>query len=130
MKKAINSTIAFSWKLFLLLLASFSIHELIHYWKKIEFSAYLIQEAYITNFLMVVVSYFALLAIKEKNNQAVGFIFLGGFFIKLIVFLKFFNPIYKEDSYVEPAEFAAFFVPYALCLAMETTSLVRLLNRS
>jgi len=130
MKEITKLTIAFSFKLLLILSVAFTLHETVYYFQKIAFNSFLILEAYLANFLMVVLSYWVLLFVKQKNNQAVGFTFLGGFFFKLIIFMILFNPIYREDNDVQTLEFLAFFVPYAICLAIETVSLVRLLNRS
>lgn len=130
MTATLKLSLRFSLRLFIILIILYGIHEFIHFRLGFDWGAYLLTEAYWSNYLMVVLTYWALMMAKKKNNQAVGFMFMGGFFIKLIVFMIFFNPIYKADLQIEPAEFIAFFTPYSLCLTLETTSLVRLLNRS
>jgi len=130
MTETLKLFLKFSITLLSIVSALYAIHEYINYEVGIDFGSFLIAEAYLSNYVMVIATYLALLVVKEKNNQAVGFMFLGGFFIKLIVFMIFFNPIYKEDLEIETAEFLAFFTPYSVCLIIETSSLVRLLNRS
>ncbi len=130
MKETIKHSIRFSLALLLILSITFAIHQLGNRWNEIEFTSHLIIEAYWVNYLMVVLTYFFLLLMKRKNNQAVGFIFLGGFFFKLLIFMLIFNPVYKADDEILTAEFFAFFMPYSICLTLETISLVRILNRS
>lgn len=130
MTEILKPSINFSFRLLAILVVLYLIHELTHYLLGVDFGADLIQEAYWSNYLMVVITYFALMFAKQKNDQTVGFIFLGGFFFKLVIFMIFFNPLYKLDNEIKTVEFFAFFTPYSICLALETISLVRWLNRS
>lgn len=67
--------------------------------------------------------------LRKKFVQSMGFIFLAGTALKFLVFFLVFNPIYKEDGVVERTEFITFFIPYVLNLVVETTFLVRVLNK-
>lgn len=121
---------AFSLKLLLVFIISFPIHVYIQ--KELGFKPfdYLIIESYIANYVLVIVSFFALIRLQKKYASSLGFFFLGGFFLKLIVFFVFFRPIYETDSKIETVEFLAFFIPYATALTIETVCLVRILNRA
>ncbi len=126
----IANLISFSLRLFILLLITFGIHQLALYSLHVDWNLHLIIESYLTNFVLVLITYAIIHYYKDKKSQSLGFIFLGGFFLKLLFFMLFFKPVYKFDSEISTLEFAAFFVPYAVCLAFETIVLVRLLNRS
>ncbi len=130
MTKTTKLSFSFAIKLLMTIAPLYFIQAGIYFQFNPEWGTHLITEAYLTNYLLVIFTFPLLLFVKQKNNQAVGFTFLGGFFLKLILFMIFFNPIYKADQVVETAEFLAFFAPYSICLAFETLSLVRLLNRS
>ena len=130
MKKILKSTLNFSLRLLLGLGIIFSIHQFINHLQDISFNGYLILEAYVANYFLVVLSYLALIYFKHKESHALGFIFLFGFFLKLAVFLIFFNPYYKQDNEIQTVEFLSFFTSYSYCLIYETYVLVKLLNRS
>ncbi len=91
---------------------------------------FLLLESYCANLAMVLFTYGILWLLKDKFASSLGFLFLGGFFIKLIVFFLFFQPHYKADGKIETFEFLSFFVPYACCLIYETKSLVSYLNKA
>ena len=63
---------------------------------------------------------------KQASNTA--FIFLLGSAIKFGVFFILFYPHYNADSQMQSTEFAAFFVPYAICLTLEVLFLSKELN--
>jgi Na+-translocating ferredoxin:NAD+ oxidoreductase RnfD subunit len=63
---------------------------------------------------------------KQASNTA--FIFLLGSAIKFGVFFILFYPHYNADSQMQTTEFAAFFVPYAICLTLEVLFLSKELN--
>ena len=48
---------------------------------------------------------------------------------EISVFFIVFNPVYSLDEDVQRIEFATFFIPYTVNLIVETTFLVRVLNR-
>lgn len=70
-----------------------------------------------------------LLNLKEKYKTSLGYFFLYASFAKFILFFVAFYPGYYSDGLVSKTEFASFFVPYALCLVVETTTLIIRLNR-
>lgn len=123
-----NKYFSFTLKLFVVFALLFPIHVFVQKQFGYAYFEHLIIESYLANFSLVLLSFFALLYLKKKFASSLGFLFLGGFFIKLIVFFIFFSPDYKSDDQIETAEFLAFFIPYAFALTLETISLVRILN--
>ena len=85
--------------------------------------------AYATNAILAGLILTALMRLPNRLQGSLGFLYLGGSLVKFAVYFVFFYPIYKEDGELSKAEFATFFVPYVLCLVVETTVLVRKLNR-
>lgn len=128
LKTALNNTFSFSWKLAALLLIVVSIHIGINYYLNINSFNHLLPLAYFLNYALVLISYFIIMLAKAKGSHSLGYLFLAGFFLKIAVFMIFFNPHYKEDGEIIPQEFFAFFVSYAFCLAYETKIIVKILN--
>jgi len=54
---------------------------------------------------------------------------MAGSFLKFIVFFLVFYPPYKMDGNMDKLEFAAFFVPYVICLVLETVFTARMLQK-
>jgi len=88
-----------------------------------------IVEAYLINLLMAIVIYYGLLLLKKKYSDQLGFLYMGGSFIKFIVFFLVFNPSYKLDGKIDFLEFAAFFTPYAVSLIFETLGVIKFLKK-
>lgn len=84
--------------------------------------------SYATNLVLTVIIFSSLFLLRKKYNEQLGFLFLFGSFLKFIVFFIFFSPSYKADGNISRLEFLAFFIPYAICLIIETRSLIKLLN--
>ena len=126
----IKNTLSFGLKLLILLLIVFGIHVLINYNTLALWSDHLIIESYLTNYLLVLISYLIILFFKERKSDNLGFIFIGGSILKFAIYMLFFNPSYKADGIVIPAEYSSFLVPYIIALVYETSLLVRILNRS
>jgi hypothetical protein len=80
--------------------------------------------AYGVNFVMASIIVMALLRLPERFKASLGFFFLFGSLLKFIVYFVFFLPHFKEDGDLSKLEFFCFFVPYALCLVIETTVLI------
>lgn len=92
----------------------------------LRFPEYLL--SYGLNFVMAATIIIALLNLPERFKTSLGYFFLFGSFFKFIVYFTVFLPIYRRDGDVSSIEFFAFFVPYALCLVVETTVLIVKLN--
>ena len=129
MKKTIKPLFRFSSSLLLGLIVVFGIHALISRFLDVSIFEHLLIPSYWVNYLLVVFTFAILIALKNRKSQSLGFVFLGGFFVKIAVFLIFFKPIFLADGEIATVEFVSFFTPYAVCLAYETYILVTILNK-
>jgi len=87
-----------------------------------------LQLAYIINGLLAVFIFTALMFLKKKYNDQLGFLYMLGSFIKFGVYFLVFHPIFKEDGDITKLEFSIFFTPYLLSLIAETIDLIKVLN--
>jgi len=124
-----NTFTRFSSKLTIILAVVFGIHTAILslidkpvFENKIVFS-------YVINLVLAIAIFGFLYKYRERFKSQIGFLFLAGSFVKFAVFFIIFYPVYKGDNDISSLEFAAFFVPYAICLVLETSSLVKWLNK-
>ena len=85
--------------------------------------------SYVINFLLAAIIFTAIYRLKEKQKDNLGFLFIGGSFVKFLVFFLLFYPFFKADGNIDKLEFSSFFVPYIVCLVIETTSLSKFLNK-
>ncbi len=85
--------------------------------------------SYLVNFLLAAVIFIGLYNFRNKMKTQIGFIFMAGSFLKFIVFFILFYPSYKTDGEMDTSEFAAFFVPYTICLIVETVSTAKMLQK-
>lgn len=124
-----NAVIEFSVKLIFILAVIFGAHLLaLNYLEHPLFDDKIIL-SYVVNCVMAIVIYAVLHALKTKFKHQLGFIFIAGSFLKFAVFFLLFYGAYKADGDISKYEFAAFFVPYAFCLIIETSSLAKWLNK-
>lgn len=84
--------------------------------------------AYLINFLLAFSIIAFLFSFKKKFKDQIGFLFMAGSFLKFALFFIFFYPNYKIDGEITSLEFAAFFVPYAISLILETVFIAKLLK--
>jgi len=84
--------------------------------------------AYTLNYVVAISTYLAFYFGKEKHKESLGYFFLGGSSLKFILFFTVFSASYNADGIISSIEFAAFFVPYSVCLVLETLLLIVLLN--
>ena len=122
-------SLKFGIRLLAWLVVVFSIHELVLFALRKPPFEDLILHAYLANYILVLLTFYLILFFKNKKSQSLGFFYLGGFFLKLIAFLVYFNPEYKADALISPFEFFAFFTPYSFCLIYETAVIVKILNK-
>ncbi len=85
--------------------------------------------SYGINLILIIAIFGLLYLLKEKYKDQLGFLFLAGSFLKFAMFFIVFYPFYKLDDTITKYEFAAFFVPYAFGLILETTSLSKWLMK-
>ncbi len=124
-----NHIIKFIIAFLLSLLAVFAIH--IFYLKTQNLPLFdnKIIAAYVINFLAAVVIYVSLFLLKNKFKEQLGFLYMGGSFIKFILFFIFFYPAYKLDGQMSSLEFGAFFIPYLISLIFETLGVIKFLKK-
>ena len=84
--------------------------------------------AYILNYVLALIVYLLLFSLRIKLKNQLGFLFMAGSFLKFVVFFLFFFSSYKADGIINRLEFSSFFIPYLICLIIETYSLVNLLK--
>jgi hypothetical protein len=84
--------------------------------------------AYFINISLAIFIYVGLYLLRKKQESNLGFIFMTGSLIKFGIFFLIFYPEYKYDGEIQTLEFTTFFIPYAVCLIIETYFLTKLLN--
>jgi len=107
----------------------FVIHVLINIFLNLPKFQHLITEAYVINAMLAIGIFWGLIALKEKYNNQIGFLFLASSFIKFFVFFLVFYGPYKADDQITFSEFVSFFIPYTICLVLETFYLSKQLNQ-
>ena len=115
--------------LFAVALTGLAIHGAAYNYYNLPMGRNELQFAYVANLFLAGGIMVALMRMPERLQGSLGFLYLGGSLLKFLVFFLLFYPDYKADGDVSKLEFATFFMPYALCLAVETTVLVRMLNK-
>ena len=116
-------------QLFLVLVVVFLIHIGILNFLELHLFEDKIVLSYVINYLLAAIIFTAIYRLKEKQKDNLGFLFIGGSFIKFLVFFLLFYPFFKADGNIDKLEFSSFFVPYIVCLVIETTSLSKFLNK-
>ena len=84
---------------------------------------------YVSNFVLAALILWVLLSVFKKNKDQVSFLFMGSSLFKFILFFVVFYPGYKADGVVQKIEVLTFFIPYFVCLSLETGILVQKLNK-
>jgi hypothetical protein len=85
--------------------------------------------SYIINFLLAAGIFYFLYGMRKKYKNQLGFMYMGGSLFKFIVFFVIFYPDYRADGMVTRSEFGTFFIPYLLCLILETVFTAKMLLR-
>lgn len=119
----------FSQRILVFLSIVFVIHVLINIFLNLPKFQHLITEAYVINAMLAIGIFWGLIALKEKYNNQIGFLFLASSFIKFFVFFLVFYGPYKADDQITFSEFVSFFIPYTICLVLETFYLSKQLNQ-
>ena len=89
----------------------------------------LLKEAYLINYFLASLIFLGLYLLRKKFQHQLGFLFMGGSFLKFAVFFVIFKPVYNADDLMSKTEFAAFFVPYFLCLTLGTYYISKMLQQ-
>ena len=114
------------------LVGFFSLALIIHVAARHFFNLFLLGDllipAYLFNFGFAAGMVLLLSLFRERLKFQVGFLFMGGSLFKFLGFFLFFHPEYNLDGAIKSAEFATFFVPYVIALAIETIYASKLLR--
>ncbi|WP_152286009.1 hypothetical protein [Flavicella marina] len=124
----LKKSILFSLRIIIVSAVFFYIHTqvLIHL-GYLPYANMLIQ-GYFANVILAIFIVVALLFLKRKFNDQLGFLFMAGSLLKFAVFFIFFSPEFRADGEISRLEFLSFFVPYLFCLFLETFEVIRILN--
>lgn len=76
--------------------------------------------SYVVNLLLAFGIVAVLYAFRNKMKNQIGFLFIGGSFLKFLLFFLFFYPSFTADEVIARGEFSSFFAPYFLSLILET----------
>ena len=124
-----NILINFCLKIIIVLGIAFGAHVFILNYLDLPMFENKIVASYIINTVLAIIIFTGLYAVRNKYKTQLGFLFIAGSALKFAVFFIVFYPHYKQDETITTLEFAAFFVPYILCLIIETFSLAKWLNK-
>jgi uncharacterized protein DUF6168 len=89
----------------------------------------LIVGSYAINGILAAVIFIGLYIFRKKLKNQIGFLFMGGSFLKFIIFFIVFYPVYNADGEMGKFEFAAFFIPYSISLALEAIFTAKMLRK-
>ncbi|QBA65428.1 DUF6168 family protein [Muriicola soli] len=85
--------------------------------------------SYLLNLILAAVIFLILFSLRKKFKNQIGFLYMGGSLLKFLVFFVVFYPEYRSDDLLTKSEFAAFFIPYLLCLILETVYTAKILQK-
>ena len=120
----------FSARLLVFLSAAFVIHMLVNKLMSIPLFQHQILVSYVINTALAVGVFWGLTSLKKKYNNQIGFLFLASSIVKFSVFFLVFYGPYKADGEIVLLEFTSFFIPYTICLVLETFFLSKHLNKT
>lgn len=112
-----------------LLVMAFGLHLFILNMRDLPLFGNKIVLSYSINAVLAIAIIMALFKLKERYKDQIGFLYLFGSGLKFLVFFIVFYPSYHSDGVMSKLEFAAFFVPYVICLVLETIFLAKMLNK-
>jgi hypothetical protein len=124
----IKKTAIFSaWLLGVLLLVCL-LHLGIFYARNLPIEADIFIICYMSNFVMALIVFIAMLLLAQKQSSYLGFVFLFGSVFKFAVFFTILQPIISLDGSLSRINFFIFFIPYITSLFVETYILVKWLK--
>lgn len=116
-----------------LLAAALVVAFTLHYLVVADFASDVINSlllTYLFNFGFTILVIYAFIILIRKKSKQIGYTFLFGSLIKFLLFFVLIAPYLKMTGSVKSFAFAAFFIPYAICLIAEVWITVRILNDS
>lgn len=115
-------------RLFALLSFAFICHAWLQHALNVGFFQKQISVNYAFNFIVTTLFFLIFLIAKDKKQTNLGVLFLYSSLIKFLLFFLLIFPNYGHFNGVKSAEFASFFVPYALSVSVEIYFLARILK--
>ena len=119
----------FSTKVLIFLSISFMAHLILNAVIGVPIFQHQIIHSYTINAALAVGIFWGLTSLKTKYSNQIGFMFLASSFIKFFVFFMVFYSPYNADGKIVFLEFVSFFIPYTICLILETYFLSKQLNQ-
>ena len=86
--------------------------------------------AYVVNVILALLIFSFLFYFRKRFKHLAGFLFMAGSLLKFLVFFLLFYPGYRQDGTISTSEFTSFFIPYALCLVIETVGISKMLAKT
>lgn len=120
----------FSARLLVFLSVAFAIHMLVNKLMSIPLFQHQILVSYAINTALAAGIFWGLTSLKKKYNNQIGFLYLASSIVKFSVFFLVFYGPYKADGEIVLLEFTSFFIPYTICLVLETFFLSKHLNKT
>jgi hypothetical protein len=107
----------------------FALHITVLDYKGLPRFSDLIVLSYVVNGILAAIIFVVLYIFRATLKNQIGFLFMGGSFLKFIFFFLLFYPVYKADGEMSRLEFAAFFIPYGISLLIETVFTAKMLKK-
>ena len=120
----------FSARMLVFLSAAFAIHIFVNTLTSVPVFQHQILASYAINTALAIGIFWGLTSLKKKYNKQIGFLFLASSIVKFLVFFLIFYGPYIADGEIVLLEFTSFFIPYTICLALETFFLSKHLNKT
>lgn len=105
-------------------------HLAVLYVKELPLFNNLIVNAYLLNIIFAFAVFILMIFLSDKHQNILGFVFMSSSLVKFGLFFLLFYPVYHFDGKMSRVEFLTFFIPYAVCLVVETRSLIIQLNKT
>lgn len=83
---------------------------------------------YVFNYTIALLFFGVLLKFKDRKPERLGSVFLIASMLKFILFFIIIYPSLGESYSVRSPAFFSFFIPYLVCVILEITSVIRVLN--
>lgn len=84
---------------------------------------------YSVNYVLTVLILIGFYFVSKNNAKQLGYTFLLSSFIKFGIFFVAIKPSLNMEGSLKSAAFAAFFIPYAICMIFEVVIAMKMLNQ-
>ena len=124
-----KNIVSFSLKVILVTAITLALHLFVlHFFNLPLFNDKIIL-SYLINLTTAILIYSLLFKLKNILKTQLGFLFMGGSFLKFILFFVLLYPIYRADNTISKTELTAFFIPYTITLILELFYISKWLNK-